>query len=334
VAANAEHAQANGMAVRAVVLDFSAKTERGISFEEALDALRRGQTVWMDLDVEDPPSAEATLSALNLVSQEILEDALYNEPLTRLARFEDCLHFVVSGCRPSGVAFELERVDVIVMERALITIHRGPVLFLSEVFKHYRADFERFAQSLSFLVYEIWDDLIDNYLSVQKLMEERVERLQTELREEEVDDGVFTQISELGADLLHLRKVLLPARSVLTELSSRKTLFISSATQPFLANMVGAVEHVLQDLLVDRDILSESLNLYMSLVSHRTNEVMKRLTVVSVIFLPLTFLVGVYGMNFSYIPELGWHYGYHLFWIATIGIAVSLLWLLRRLRML
>ena len=68
--------------------------------------------------------------------------------------------------------------------------------------------------------------------------------------------------------------------------------------------MVGSVDHLLQDMLVDRDILSESLNLYMSMVSHRTNEVMKKLTVVSVVFLPLTFLVGVYGMNFEIFPEL------------------------------
>jgi magnesium transporter len=128
--------------------------------------------------------------------------------------------------------------------------------------------------------------------------------------------------------------VLLPARSVLTDLSSRRSLFISEATQPFLANMVGTLEHVLQDLLVDRDILSESLNLYMSVVSHRTNQVMKRLTVVSVVFLPLTFLCGVYGMNFDVLPELHWKLGYLFFWITALVIVVGLLFLMRRSRIL
>jgi magnesium transporter len=169
---------------------------------------------------------------------------------------------------------------------------------------------------------------------VQKLMEERVEQLQDELRRDDVDDSVFARISELGADLLHFRKVLLPARAVLADLSTRKSIFLSQATQPFLANMVGTVEHVLQDLLVDRDILSESLNLYMSMVSHRTNEVMKRLTVVSVIFLPLTFLVGVYGMNFKELPELEWRYGYAYFWAFVLAMVGGLLWLLKRHRLL
>jgi magnesium transporter len=98
--------------------------------------------------------------------------------------------------------------------------------------------------------------------------------------------------------------------------------------------MVGTVETVLQDLLVDRDVLSGTLSLYMSMVSHRTNEVMKRLTVVSVIFLPLTFLVGVYGMNFDVLPELHWHYGYAYFWLVVVAIVGSLLWFLRRQRVL
>jgi magnesium transporter len=144
---------------------------------------------------------------------------------------------------------------------------------------------------------------------------------------------VFGRISELGADLLHFRKILLPARAVLTDLSTRRTIFISETTQSFLHNMVGTVEHVLQDLLVDRDILSESLNLYMSLVGHRTNEVMKRLTVVSVVFLPLTFLCGVYGMNFDHLPELHWTYGYMFFWAAVALIVITLLTLMRRAKL-
>lgn len=104
--------------------------------------------------------------------------------------------------------------------------------------------------------------------------------------------------------------------------------------RPFLQNMVGTVDHVLQDLLVDRDILSESLNLYMSMVGHRTNRVMNRPTVVSVIFLPLTFLCGVYGMNFEVLPETKWEHGYPFFWGLVVVIVVGLLVAMRRLRLL
>ena len=165
-------------------------------------------------------------------------------------------------------------------------------------------------------------------------MEDRVEAMQLELRGPEVEDSVFARISALGADLLHFRKILLPARAVLNDLAARRTLFLSEHTQSMLHNLVGTLEHVLQDLLVDRDILSESLNLYMSLVSHRTNEVMKRLTVVSVIFLPLTFLCGVYGMNFEILPELHWPRGYAFFWSVVVVIVIGLLALMRRAKLI
>jgi magnesium transporter len=98
--------------------------------------------------------------------------------------------------------------------------------------------------------------------------------------------------------------------------------------------MVGSVDHLLQDLLVDRDILSESLNLYMSMVGHRTNQVMKKLTAVSIVFLPLTFLVGVYGMNFEVFPELKWRFGYVYFWAVVAAVIWVLVRLLRRSRVL
>ena len=140
--------------------------------------------------------------------------------------------------------------------------------------------------------------------------------------------------SELGSDLLHLRKVVLPARAVLTELSTRKSPFVSEATQPFLGNMVGTIERVLQDVLVDRDILNGALNNYMSMVAHQTNQVMGKLTIVSFIFLPLTFLCGIWGMNFDAMPELHLKYGYLIFWGSVVGIVVGLVAFMRSIKLL
>jgi magnesium transporter len=325
-----ESAESSPCTVTVASLDFKNKVEKICSFADIEKEVDAGSFVWVDIDATDTVEARRLLHALKVIGEETIDDALKNEPSTQIARYDDYVHLVVSGCRQRGTKFDLERVDVIIAENFLVSVHRGPVVFLGSVRREYRSDFIRFARSPSFLVYEFWNHLIDNYLSVQKVMEERVEALQNDLSSGQVDDAVFTRVSELGADLLHFRKVLLPARTVLTDLSSRRSLFISEATQPFLANMVGTLEHVLQDLLVDRDILSESLNLYMSVVSHRTNAVMKRLTVVSVVFLPLTFLCGVYGMNFEYLPELQWHWGYAGFWGLVATIVAALLVISKR----
>jgi magnesium transporter len=320
--------------VTVAALDFANKVEKTCAFSEVEAEIAAGRFLWIDVDATDLAEARRLLQGLEVIGEETIDDALKDEPSTQIARYDDYVHLVVSGCRQRGSKFDLERVDVIIAEPFLVTVHKGPVVFLGSVRRDYRSDFVRFARSPSFLVYEMWDHLLDNYLSVQKVMEERVEQLQNDLSSGHVDDAVFTRVSELGSDLLHFRKVLLPARTVLTDLSTRRSLFVSEATQPFLANMVGTLEHVLQDLLVDRDILSESLNLYMSVVSHRTNAVMKRLTVVSVVFLPLTFLCGVYGMNFDILPELRWRWGYLAFWCAVAAIVGFLLVLSKRAKLL
>lgn len=320
-----------------VSLDFKTKSHTKQTLDTFRAEMDAGRFVWIDVDIAQSEEARKLVASLNLCVPEIVEDAMSREPATQIARYEDYVHLVLSGCRlvgqreaaPQGDKFELERVDAILGERFLLTLHKGQPVFLEAVRKSYLADFRRFAQSPSFLLYELWDHLIDNYLSVHKRFEERVEQLQARLIAH-VDDAVFAEASELGADLLHLRKVVLPARAVLADLSTRKSPFVSEATQPYLGNMVGTIERVLQDVLVDRDILSGSLNNYMSLVAHKTNRTMSRLTVVSIIFLPLTFLCGVYGMNFAVLPEKDWEYGYLVFWIVVAVIVTVLLWLMRR----
>lgn len=317
-----------------VAFDFANKLDPIIAVAEAKAAMADGRFVWIDVDVARVDEARKLLAELALCSPEIVEDALTREPATQIARYDDYVHLVMSGCRLVGHKFDLERVDALMGHRFLLTLHRGQPVFLEAVRRSYHSDFVRFAQSPSFLMYELWDHLIDNYLNVHKVFEERVEKVQTQLIGTVVNEAVFSDASELTSDLLHLRKVVLPARSVLTDLSTRKSPFVSEATQPFLGNMVGTVERVLQDVLVDRDILSGTLNNYMSMVAHQTNKTMSKLTVVSVIFLPLTFLCGVYGMNFDVLPEKDWHYGYAMFWGVVAVITAGLLLLMRKNKLL
>ena len=319
--------------IQIVSFDFETKELGAPTLPELKNTMAAGKFCWVDIDVSRVAEAQALLLELALCAPEIIEDAMTRDPATQIGRYDDYIHLVMSGCRMQGHKFDLERVDVIVGERFMLTLHRGRPVFLEAVRKAYPADFVRFAKSPSFLLYELWDHLIDNYLEVHKVFEDRVEEVQRALTGE-VEESVFGDASELTSDLLHLRKVVLPARAVLTELSTRKSPFVSEGTQPFLGNMVGTVERVLQDVLVDRDILSNALNNYMSMVAYQTNKVMNRLTVVSVIFLPLTFLCGIWGMNFVKMPELQWEYGYAVFWGMVVVLGGGLLWLMRRNKLL
>jgi magnesium transporter len=330
-------APALGIKLILVELDFETKRDRAITLAEVGPALATGRFVWLDVEATDEGQARTLMRSLSLVDDELIESALSEEPPVQYVRHDDHLHLVVSGYRAgvdgAGAGFALERVSATVSERFLLTFHRGQSDLIDAVRRDYHNDFVRFAHSPSFLVYELWDHLIEGYLHAQHVMGDRVERVQSALGAAELDEDVFRRISALGADLLHFRKLLLPARTVLSDMASRRSIILSDATQRLLLNMVGTVDHLIQDMLVDRDILSESLNLHMTMTSHRTNQVMRRLTVLSFVFLPLTFLVGIYGMNFRNLPELEWRFGYLFFWALAVTSTGGILYLLRRARL-
>ena len=321
--------------VRCIAFDF--KQKQDVVIDQSVLAEAGDRFLWVDIAVTagdaSVKAASEWLKSTGLVEETLVDDALNHEATNHLARFEHYLHVIMAACAMTEHAFTLERVDCFIGERCLITLHKGPIRFLEKVRRDYHDDFVRFAQSPSFLLYELWDHLTEHYVQVQKHFEDRVEALQRDLIHD-IDDHIFARVSEVGAHLLYFRKILLPARSVLAELSTRKTVFVSEATQPFLANMIGTIDRVLGDALVDRDILTQSLNLHMSMVSHQTNRLMNKLTVVSVIFLPLSFLAGVYGMNFTHIPELNYEYAYPIFWAIVLVIITGLVVFLRRVRLL
>jgi len=326
----------SALTARCIAFDFQHKTDVQVELAEvgSLD----GRFAWVDLTIDDsrPEHVEAAtewLVATGLLEGPLVHDLCHHEKSNHLERFEHFLHLVLSPCRVEGDRFDLDRVDCFIGERCLLTIHKGTIEFVERVRRDAHDDFVRFAKSPSFLVYELWDNLMEHYTAVQKDFEDRVEALQCELIGN-ISDELFARVSQVGVHLLHFRKVLLSARTVLAELSTRRSVFVSEATQPFLANMIGTIDRVLGDTLVDRDILTQSLNLHMSLVSHQTNRLMNKLTVVSVIFLPLSFLAGVYGMNFDVLPELRWSHGYAMFWALVLVLVTGLVVLLRRLRLL
>ncbi len=328
--------RASGCTLLVQEFDFGSRTSGVSDLPGMAGAIRSGRFVWLDVDFCDRAGARKLMEDLGLVSEQVIEDMFADDPGTQLGRHPDYLHLVLAGCHldeDEDGELSFERLDVVMGTAFLLTVHEGARSFLEGVKRDCHDDFSRFAQSPSFLMYELWDYLIDHYVSVEKRLEKRVSRLQSELFQT-TDESVFNQVSAIGSDLLYFRSVLTPARAVLTDLSARRSIFLSEATQTFLQNMVGSVERVLQDVLVDRDILAQALNLYMSMVGHRTNRAMNRLTVISVVFLPLTFLCGVYGMNFTYLPGLEWRYGYHAFWVAVLAIGVTIVAVMRRARLL
>lgn len=128
----------------------------------------------------------------------------------------------------------------------------------------------------------------------------------------------------------YLRKVVRPAREACIHFSNSDSDLIHKRTRPFLKDLEGLASLAAESVETYSDILSDLLNIYQTTVSNRLNDVMKVLTIFSVVFIPLTFIAGIYGTNFEYLPELQYHYAYPIFWGVMITVALGMLYYFRR----
>ncbi len=305
-----------------IEFDFSTRAEREIPIEEARAACTAGRSCWIDLDISEPTQAESILAefGINSVAR---EEALSHPVAGRYDIYGECLHVAIAAPYIEKGHVESAVVDLLIGDRFVITLHRGSVEFLNHVRKNYRQFFNTFARSLGFLLFEIWDHLIESDRVIFARFETEVEALQASIFGE-VDASIFGRVAELTGNLLTFRRNVLADREVLRQLATQKSLFVPETTQPYLLNLAGALDRLGDDLTVEREILTETLNLHLGIVTHRTNHLLYRLTLASLIFLPLTFLCGVYGMNFEYQPEFKWSYGYAYFWGLVLTIVAGI----------
>jgi magnesium transporter len=180
-----------------------------------------------------------------------------------------------------------------------------------------------------YLFYSIVDTIIDQYFSVMEKLEERIELLQDELYHNPTDKTI-AKVENLKKQLIVLRKSIRPVREMLSTLSKTESDLIHDELQTYLRDLHDHTIQIIDTIEILRDIIAGSLDIYLSTLSNKMNQIMKVLTIISTIFIPLTFIVGVYGMNFKYMPEIAMKRAYPILWIIMIGIAGGMLWYFKK----
>ena len=180
-----------------------------------------------------------------------------------------------------------------------------------------------------YLAYALIDAIVDNYFVILEKIGERIEDLE-EILVSDPKPQTLHQIHKLKREMIFLRKSVWPLREVISGLERSETGLINKSTKIYLRDVYDHTIQVIDTVETFRDMISGMLDTYLSSVSNRMNEVMKVLTVIATIFIPLTFITGLYGMNFRYMPELEWTWAYPAVWFVMIIVAVSMLAYFRR----
>jgi len=180
-----------------------------------------------------------------------------------------------------------------------------------------------------YLVYALIDAVVDNYFVVLERIGELIEEIEDEIVTNPSPETLQT-IHNLKRQVILLRKSVWPLREVISRLERLESKLINKPTIIFLRDVYDHTIQVIDAVETFRDMLSGMLDVYMSSVSNRMNEVMKVLTIIATIFLPLTLVAGIYGMNFAFMPELEWFWGYPFALLVMLAIGLVMLFYFRR----
>jgi magnesium transporter len=232
-----------------------------------------------------------------------------------------------------------DRQDIIV-EQVSLVLGRNFVLSFQEngtdvfqpVRERLRGGKGRLRQAgADYLLYALIDSIVDQYFAVLEVLGEKIEALQ-DLVVNDPKPETLRQIHALKRQLLFLRRAVWPLREVTNNLSRSECPLLQESTKVFFRDVYDHVVQIVDTIETLREMVSASLDIYLSSISYRLNAVMKVLTIITTIFMPLTFIVGVYGMNFEYMPELQWKWGYPAVWalMATVGVGMLLVFRKKR----
>ena len=283
---------------------------------------------WINIDGVHDPGVIGRIGECYGVHPLILEDIMNTAQRPKFEDMGDYLYIVLRmlSCAKEGGEVQSEQVSLVVGPNFVISFQEGanPGDVFDPVRERIRTGKGRIRKmGADFLAYSLVDAIIDNYFVVLESLGGRVEVLEEELVS---DPGQKTlhDIHTLKREMIYVRKSVWPLREAVSGLQRAESPLIKDTTGIFLRDVYDHTIQVIDTIETYRDMLSGMLDMYLSSVSNRMNQVMKVLTIIATIFIPLTFLAGVYGMNFKYMPELGWRYGYFVVWgiMITVGVVM------------
>lgn len=301
--------------VRLKVIDYdeSEFTSRELTSVEESFPFKDSPTVtWLNLyGLHEPQILEKIGKHFGIHSL-TMEDILNTDQRPKLEVFDNYLFLVLKmiSTKAEDDSIEIEQISLILGRNFVFTFQERP----GDVFAPLRRRLEEGRGRLrkrgaDYLFYAIVDIIIDHYFLVLENMGERIEKLD-EMVMDSSSPEITQTVKELKRELLMLRKQIFPLREVLATLTREDLDLIQPDTLPFLRDLYDHEIQVAETLENYRDLLTGVMDIYFTNLSNRMNEVMKVLTIIATIFIPLTFIAGIYGMNFEYMPELKWRWGY------------------------
>jgi len=262
------------------------------------------------------------------IHQLVLEDILNTHQRPKFEEFDDHLYIVLKCLLPEGDQFTVayEQISLLVLKNFIFAFKEKKDDFFHPVQQRIRSSNGRLRKlGADYLTYSILDAIVDQNFILIDSLDEAVTSLEDILLAAEPTKNTLKTIQKLKKEVISIRKHVSPVRELIAGMLRSESDLIDEKTRIYLRDVSDHTIRVTESIESYREILTGLLDIYISSVSNKMNEVMKVLTVFASIFIPLTFLAGIYGMNFEYMPELKWKWAYPVLWTVFITVPVVLL---------
>jgi magnesium transporter len=262
----------------------------------------------------------------------IQEDIVNTEQRPKMEDFGNYIYIVLKMIYhdESDSEFRIEQVSLILGENFVISFQEKE----GDIFNHVRERIRNGKGRIrkmkaDYLAYSLLDTVVDNYFFILEKTGENIEQLEERVVSQPKPE-IMQEIHRLKRTMIFLRRSVWPLREVINNLERGESSLIQETSRIYLRDVYDHTIQVIDSVETFRDMLSGMHDTYLSSISNRMNEIMKVLTIIATIFIPLTFIAGIYGMNFKFMPELEWQWGYFAVWLIMIVVAAVMVVFFRR----
>jgi len=293
-----------------------------------------GEVLWVNIDGLHEVEIIERIGEIFSLHPLVLEDILSTDQRPKVEDYGEFLFLVLpmfyfSTDEDTIIA---EQVSLILGNNFIISFQEQQGDVFSELRRRLRTKKGLLRRrGADYLFYGLLDSIVDAYFLILEKVGEDIEAID-DLLLEKTDSGLLREIHRVKREMIFLRRSVWPLREAIAKLERRETTLISESTLIYLRDVYDHVIQIIEAVETSRDLISGIMDIYLSTVSNRMNEVMKVLTIIATIFIPLTFVAGIYGMNFVFMPELEWSWGYPLVLLVMGLIALGMILFFRRKR--
>ena len=287
-----------------------------LGLEELKDHPKADQTIWINVDGIHRPELITELGKIFEIHPLTLEDIANTQQRPKAEEFEEYLFLILkmTSFEPETEVIQIEQVSLVLGEHMVITFQEETEDVFGPIRKRLQVPGTRLRKhQADYLFFALIDVVISNYFFVTEQVSSRITELEEEIVEE-IDEEALTDLQHLRKALQELQRAIIPLREAISYCMRTDSKLVSPQSRVYFQELLDQLHQVMDALASEQDSLNNLQALYLALASQKTNEVMRVLTVISTIFLPLSFLAGIYGMNFDHMPELHWDDGYYWLW--------------------